>query len=536
MNGRSVAGRPPCYVRAPSVEGGGSRTVQRTLVETRYGRIEGIEADGVRVWRGVPFARAPVGTLRWRAPRPPEPWPGVREAQRFGPVAPQNPSATGALLGLGLGEASEDCLNLNVYAPSEPGRGRPVLVWLHGGGFTFGAGSQPVYDGSALARRGGVVVVTANYRLGVLGWLGLPSLADDDGSIGNCGLLDQIAVLEWVREHAERFGGDPSNVTLFGESAGAMSIGALLGAPRARGLFRRAILQSGAAHHVTGLEAAERVAEALVKELGVDPRDARRLRELPVSALLEVQQRALRRVVGELRGLPFQPVLDGVVLPEPPLAAVAAGAAAGVSLLVGTNLDEWRLFGLADPKLAGLDEAGLLRRLERALPGAGTPAGASLARRAFEVYTEARRGRLPLEPPELWLAFETDRVFRIPALRLAEAQGNGASEVFVYLFAWRSPAFGGRLGACHALEIPFVFGCVERLRSFVGEHEAALRLERRMQDAWLSFARGGAPGSDGIGSWPPYQAPDRATAWLDAEPRVERAPFEAERRFWDGIL
>jgi len=510
--------------------------VQRAIVETRYGRIEGIEAEGIRSWRGVPFARPPIGSLRWRAPRPPEPWGGVRSAQRFGPVAPQNPSATGAFLGLGMGEASEDCLSLNVYAPSAPGQGRPVMVWLHGGGFTFGAGSQPVYDGSALARRGEVVVVTANYRLGALGWLGLPALAEEDGSVGNFGLLDQIAVLEWVREHAERFGGDPANVTLFGESAGAMSVGALLGTPRARGLFRRAILQSGAAHHVTGLETAERVAEALVKELGVDPRDARRLREVPVPALLEAQQGVLRRVVGELRGLPFQPVVDGSLIPEPPLAAVAAGAAAGVSVLVGTNLDEWRLFGLADPKLAGLDEAALLRRLERALPGAGAAGGESLARRALEIYTQARRGRSSVEPSELWLAFETDRVFRIPALRLAEAQGRHAREVFVYLFAWRSPAFGGRLGACHALEIPFVFGCVERLRSFVGEHEAALRLERRMQHSWLAFAHGGDPSSDEIGSWPRYEAPRRVTAWLDAELRMEDAPFEEERRLWDGIL
>ena len=506
------------------------------IVETRYGRIEGVEAEGVRSWRGVPFARPPVGPWRWRAPRPPEPWAGVRDAQRFGPVAPQNSSPTLALPGLGMGEASEDCLTLNVTAPATHGQGRPVMVWLHGGGFTFGASSQPIYDASALARSGEVVVVTANYRLGVLGWLGLPSLAEEDGSAGNLGLRDQIAALEWVREHAERFGGDPGNVTLFGESAGAMSVGALLGAPRARGLFRRAILQSGAAHNVTTLETAERVAEALVKELGVDPRDARRLREVPLPALLEAQQGALRRSFGEQRGLPFQPVVDGVVLPEPPLAAVAAGAAAGVSLLVGTNLDEWRVFGLADPKLAGLDAAGLLRRLERALPGAGTAAGEALARRALATYTESRRGRFGVEPPELWTAFETDRVFRIPALRLAEAQGAHAREVFVYLFAWRSPAFGGRLGACHALEIPFVFGCVERLRGFIGDLDAARRLERRMQRSWLAFARGGDPSHEEIGSWPRYAVPRRASAWLDAEVRMEDAPFDEERRFWDGIL
>ncbi|HET6303159.1 MAG TPA: carboxylesterase family protein, partial [Myxococcota bacterium] len=316
------------------------------VVETSVGRIEGLAEPGVQVFRGIPFAAPPVGALRFRAPQAPEPWTGVREATRFGPPAPQAPSPVMRMLG-GHDELrwSEECLTLNVWTPAADRGRRPVLVWIHGGAFTTGSGGFPIYDGSSLARRGDVVVVTINYRLGALGFLALPAFEQEEGNVvGNFGLLDQMRALEWVRENAESFGGDPGNVTVFGESAGAMSLGALLGAPAACGLFRAAILQSGAAHNVSDAEQGERVAHVFAKELGVDPSDLRRLREAPAAAILEAQVRSVNALWGQVRGLAFQPVLDGRTLPRPPLDVVREGGARGVDLLVGTNLEEYKLY------------------------------------------------------------------------------------------------------------------------------------------------------------------------------------------------
>ncbi|HBZ70804.1 MAG TPA: carboxylesterase, partial [Deltaproteobacteria bacterium] len=263
-----------------------------TVVETRLGKIRGTEGEGVEIFRGIPYAKAPLGRLRLRPPLPPEPWAGIREATQSGPCAPQNASMVGALLGLPATEVSEDCLTLNVWTPAAgDGRRRPVLVWIHGGAFVFGSGSQAPYEGAQLSALGDVVVVTLNYRLGALGFLALPALAEEEGGVcGNFGLLDQIAALEWVRDHAAVFGGDPDRVTIFGESAGAMSVGTLLGTPAARGLFRNAIAQSGAAHNVSTPEQGERVAHAFMKELGLALTDVEGLRAIPVSAILAAQQ------------------------------------------------------------------------------------------------------------------------------------------------------------------------------------------------------------------------------------------------------
>ena len=504
------------------------------VVETSVGRIEGLAETGVQVFRGIPFAAPPVGALRFRAPQAPEPWTGVREAMRFGPPAPQAPSPVMRMLG-GQDELrwSEDCLRLNVWTPAADRGRRPVLVWIHGGAFTTGSGGFPIYDGSSLARRGDVVVVTINYRLGALGFLALPAFEREEGNVvGNFGLLDQMRALEWVRENAESFGGDPGNVTVFGESAGAMSLGALLGAPAARGLFRAAILQSGAAHNVSDAEQGERVAHVFAKELGVDPSDLRRLREAPAAAILEAQVRSVNALWGEVRGLAFQPVLDGRTLPRPPLDVVREGGARGVDLLVGTNLEEYKLYRPTDPKVESLDEAALLRRLARVVPG-GEPA----ARRAIETYRLQREGAAA-SPTELWFAVETDRLFRVPALRLADAQAPHAARTFTYLFTWPSPALGGKLGSCHALELPFVFGTFDLpgLRAFVGDGDEAARLSQRMQDAWLAFARSGDPAHRALERWPAHD-PERCPVQIfGRECRVQERGDDSELRFWQGIV
>jgi para-nitrobenzyl esterase len=312
-----------------------------------------------------------------------------------------------------------------------------------------------------------------------------------------------------------------------------MCAAALLGAPRARGLFARAILQSGAARNVHAPATAERVAETFLAEAGLRRGDLRALRALPLHALLGAQARSAERLAREIPDPVFQPAVDGALLPEPPLDAIAQGAARGIPLLVGTNRDEWRYYGLADPRARELDEAGLLRRFRRGLPGAD-PSGRPWAERALALYRELRPGEAA---PALWFAFQTDRWFRHPALRLAERQAAHEPATWVYLFDWRSPALGGALGACHALEVPFVFGHVAhpRLAPLVGEGEAPRLLSQRMQDAWCAFARGAAPGRADLPAWPAYDARRRATLVWGAECEVALAPGERERAFWDEV-
>ena len=503
---------------------------ERPRFETRSGRVEGRSEDGLAVFRGVPYAAPPVAARRWAPPLREAPWAGVRDAAEIGPTAPQRASLVMRMVGLEGFAQDEDCLTLQVWTPALDGAQRPVLVWLHGGGFTAGAGSLPLFDGAPLARRGDVVVVTVNYRLGALGFLALPDLLDA-GEIGaNFGLLDQIAALEWVRDHASLLGGDPGNVTVFGESAGAMSIGALLGAPAARGLFQRAILQSGAAHNVSSRANALRVAELFRSALGQPDAPVEVLRTLPVEAILAAQGQVIDQGWRQIEGLAFQPAVDGAVLPRAARDAIAAGDARDVALLVGTNLDEWRLFALTDPKLRTMDDAGLLRRLLRVPPEAAVDPEA-FAQRAVQTYRDARVPGAN-DPASLWLAMQTDRVFRIPALRVAELQLQATPNVYFYLCDWASPALDGALGSCHGIELPFVFGTHRdpRAAQLVGSGPEADRLATSIQDAWLAFARSGDPG------WPAYDLAKRATQRLGRASGIDFDPQGAERAFWDGLL
>ena len=499
-------------------------------VETGLGRLVGLEADGVRIFRGIPFAKPPLGELRFRAPRPAEPWAGERDATRFGGSAPQPGLMLANLPGMDVGAQSEDCLYLNVVAPADtrPGDRKPVLVWIHGGGFVIGSGSQPVYDGAPLVRRGDVVLVTINYRLGALGFLDLGEQGDT--ATPNAGILDQIAALRWVQEHVAAFGGDPANVTIFGESAGGMSVGTLLGGPAARGLFSRAVAQSGACQGVHGdRESSAAIAAAVLATLGLATPNVRQLREVPVEKLMAAQQQVSMQMLsmGGKHLLPFQPVVDGDSLPRHPIEEVREGNAAGVSLLVGSTRDEWKLFGFLDPEVRRLDAARIAARVQQRLPHAD-------GERLVAGY---RASRPEADWTSLWLALETDRVFRIPAIRLAEAQAAHGS-VHAYWFTWESPGFGGLLGACHAIELPFVFGVLhlQGADQFVGTGPEAERLAERTMDAWLGFARTGDPAHAGLPAWPAYEPPRRATLELGRSCRVHDDPQAAERVLWDGIL
>ncbi len=488
-------------------------------VEIAQGRLQGLVRDEVLRFNAIPYARPPVGVLRWRPPEPPEPWAGVRDAARFGNIAPQVPSASGAVLGTTPGIRSEDCLYLNVQTPGCDGARRPVMVWIHGGGFNTGAGSVGTYNGKFLVPRGDVVLVTINYRLGALGFL---NLADATGSVlpgtGTEGLADQVAALTWVRDNIAVFGGDPDNVTIFGESAGGMSVGCLLAAPAARGLFHKAIAQSGAGHIGLSRETSCRIARRVLDGLGGgDPVS------MPWDAILEVQRHLLENARETGVGMPFMPTIDEGLLPQRPIDAIALGCAAGIPVMTGTTRDEWNLFTVAATKLRSLDQAGL-RKLVAGIVGEDHADGIVAA------YTDGT-------PFERWNAIMTDRSFFIPAVRLLEVQAPHAPG-YAYRFDWPSPFMNGALGSCHALELGFTFGTyqVKGAAQFFGEGPKADALAAEMMDSWIAFARTGSPSNDTSGAWMRYDTAKRATTIFgDGMPHVTARPNEGRRRAWDGI-
>ncbi|MGI5517344.1 carboxylesterase/lipase family protein [Streptomyces sp. CA-106131] len=496
----------------------------RPVLATRHGSVRGtVGPAGIACFRNIPYAAAPTGPLRFAPPRPPAPWDGIRDADAYGPTAPKAPYP--APMDRLIPEADipgEDFLNLNVWTPDPAGR-LPVMVWIHGGAFSNGSGSVPGYDGTAFARDG-VVMVTLNYRLGAQGFL---HLGPDDSVSANPGLLDQIAALEWVRDNIESFGGDPRRVTVFGQSAGAMSIGALLAMPAAKGLIHRAVLQSGAAHHTLSPASAALVATRLAAILEV-PATRPDLAAVPLEQLLAAQQQLRAEISArpdpELWGeasvnmMPFEPVVDQDTLPRTPIDAIADGTAAGIDVLVGWTRDEFRLFTVPTG-LHGLVTDELVERAAAAYglpPGRGVP----MYRAAFPDAT----------PGDLYTKIATDWFYRLPALRLAEAQTRHGARAFVYEFDWASPAFDGMLGACHAVEIPFVFD------NLAEPGFAPLLGDTRPQDiadsmhaAWVSFATTGDPG------WPAYRESDRAVRRFGSSPDITHDPDHELRVLWDGL-
>ena len=514
----------------PAVLAAARQTVL-VIVETAAGKVEGLERAGALLFRGVPYAYAD----RFRPPEPTPPWSGVFDATRFGPSSPQEPSASDALFGVEDQDFGEDCLNLNVFTPAADDAARPVMVWIHGGSYLNGSGRSPYYNATRLALEGDVVVVTVNYRLGALGFLYLDHLAGDFTGSGVNGTRDQIEALRWVRDNIAELGGDPRRVTVFGESAGAMSVGTLLAAPEARGLFHGAILQSGAAENVHTPEQAQRVTTHLLGQLEMGPDDVHHLVDLPVEELLTAQAGAIEAVAtsrpdprqpgsGYLQ-LPFQPVVDGGLLTRPPLDAVRAGSAAGIPVIVGTNRDEWNLFALQDT-LGDIGPERLRRRVARLV-------GDDRADEAITLYQEARPGA---HSSKLWCAMLTDRVFRMPAVRLAEAQLAHTDRVSTYRFDYASTALGGLAGACHAIEIPFVFDTVEQegVRVLLGGIDDGTRaLARTCATAWTTMAHTGRPTHPGL-DWPLYDLSRRATCVLGRDITVSADPDGDIRAFWSA--
>ncbi len=514
------------------------------VVETEIaqGRVRGLGERGVRIFRGLPYAAPPVGAMRFARPRPPAGWSGARDATRAAEASLQSanlPEWLDRWLGsdrAGVGEAS---LHLNVHAPERRDGPLPVMVWVHGGGFTSGSGAFGLYRAERLARRGGVVVVTINYRLGVMGALDLRAFGvdapegDPEAPTCNAALWDVIGALRWVRENIAVFGGDPARVTLFGQSAGAMAIGALLSAPAARGLFERAILQSGAADNVHDEAEAERVAAALLEMLGVTSRGAdlvAELRALPGSTLLRAQREVSLRHRLPLGQLAWQPVLDDALFERGQAHALGAPR---VPLLIGTTAEEWKLYTATDAKRRNLDRDTLRAYLARTL----AEHGANFDGRDDEVVALYGRGPGGRErtPGEIWAAFQPARVFRGPAIGLARRARAAGQPVHVYRFDQAPWSLKRRLGACHAIELPYVFGTLEDspLRVVMGTTPGAIALGRATQSAWAAFAHGQSPSGTRLPDWPTWDPEAGATMVLDRRSHLRSDCDETVLSFWN---
>jgi para-nitrobenzyl esterase len=510
---------------------------ETSTVETSHGTLRGSDEGGLHVFKGIPYAAPPVGPRRFAPPAPLVAWSGIRDAREFGARAIQSPTGLDVappiaelIVVAAPGPMSEDCLFLNIWTPAlGDGGKRPVMVWLHGGAFVSGSGASPFYDGSNLARREDVVVVTLNHRLGLLGYLYLAELGGSGAfeASGNAGMLDIVAALAWLRDNIAAFGGDPRNVTLFGESGGGAKISVLMAMPAAKGLFHKAIIQSGPAVEMMTPADATAVARSVMERLALDPAQPEALLTARVEDLLEAQTLLWRArdpmAFANRRKLGFNPVIDGRHLPAGPFAPTAPALSAEVPLMIGTNKDEMSLFfGLA-PWLATLGEADLVRAAQRFLG----------SRPAAPIVAAYRAAQPDAAPRDLLITIASDLSMRMPSLVMADRKTvqNGAP-VYVYLFTWETPALEGRLKSCHALEIPFVFDNTDRASRLVGDASARAALARTMSRSWAQFARRSDPNHDGLPRWPAYSSERRPTMIFDEPCRIEEDPLGAERRAW----
>ena len=487
--------------------------------------VKGTRQGKVTVWRGVPYAAAPTGEGRFQPPRPSPPWDGPRNADEYG-ASSISTDVPGLVLpsGSGVQPESEDCLYLNVWSPRARAKPRPVLVWIHGGAFVFGSGSN--FDGSWLASRGDVVVVTINYRLGPWGFLDLATVGGAGfESAVNVGLLDQVAALTWVRDNIEAFGGDPDRVTVIGQASGANCVGVLLAMPAARGLFHRAVLQSGGADRVQNRWRSRAVIVRMLNALGLDYREAHRMAELPVSAVRTAAGNLLRDSDdAELESEPFLPTVDGAVLPGHPLAGLVSGASSEVPLLISTCRDEANLYLAISPE-------GFIKAKElRARAWFGDVAWDRLAQTYQRGALAPERGRADLL---------TDLLFGIPAVRTAEAHSRGGGRTWMMRFdhvPGQVPF--DQLGPCHGSDLPFTW------LDYTGPADAAFpglsttadrKVAETLQDLIVTFARTGDPGSAMLPAWPSYQPGRRAVMSISSRSALELDPGADRRRAWDGL-
>jgi para-nitrobenzyl esterase len=503
------------------------RDLERTdVVATSNGPVRGYRDGGLNIFKGLRYAAPPVGALRFAPPQAPSPWREPADAVVLGAPAIQVGVAPGEITGgrsagdppaSGQPGTDEDCLFINVWTQGLTGK-RPVMVWLHGGGYANGSGGADMYDGEALARRGDVVMVTVNHRLNVFGYL---HLGDQGGhaASGEAGMLDIVLVLEWVRDNIAAFGGDPGNVTIFGESGGGMKVSLLMAMPAAAGLFHRAIIQSGPGLRATSREAAAKATQALFENLGLKAGDVGKLQSFSAA---EIQDAAAKVQTGAPMG-GFGPCVDGTALPRDPFHPDAPAVSAGVPVLIGTNKDEATLFLFADPRFGDYTEEDLAKRAKQSA-GARAEAVTAAVREAFPDYS----------PSHLTAAVQTAVGMWGGSITLAERKAaQGGAPVYMYLLEWETTAARGKLKSPHALEIPLVFDNVGKAKSFMGRSDPQA-LAEQMSEAWLAFARTGNPATAALPDWPAYDAARRATMVFNFESRLVEDPYPGVRRAVQG--
>jgi para-nitrobenzyl esterase len=494
------------------------------VAETRSGKLRGIVNAGISVFKGVPYGAPTSGANRFRKPQPPQAWPGVRDATAYPNMAPQPPAPIRGLFSSWTDPTtiSEDCLGLNIWTPGlRDGGKRPVMVWFHGGDFASLSGSRSVFDGTRLARRGDVVVVTVNHRLNAFGFLYLGQLLPEFADAANAGMLDLVAALEWVRDNIAEFGGDSGNVTIFGQSGGGGKVATVMAMPAGKGLFHRAIIQSGTYARNAHLEAmsadtATKHAKTLLAELGLN--DARKLLDLPMETLIEgivKASQAKERAV-------WRPVVDGKNLPAGPSWPSAPDVSADVPLMIGSTATEMSmLMGTPRPELFDIDDATLRKRLSVWFA----------PEKMDEVIATFKEKNPDATPGRLYFDISTAVVFRRGAWRHADLKAaQNKAPVYLYEIDWVTPVDGGKWGSPHSMEHPFVFDNVALSASMVGASQAEPQsLADQISATWIAFARTGNPNNSAIPHWPAYTVPERTTMVFDTQSRAEKLFREDER-------
>lgn len=487
-------------------------------VTTSAGQVQGKAMGGVEAFLGIPYGADTGGANRFQPPQPPAPWSGVRPAVQMGARCPQvNHAVPFGLITFSDAPVSEDCLVLNIWAPAKKTGRRAVMVWVHGGGYGFGSANDPMYDGTGLARNEGVVVVSLNHRLNALGYLNLgPEAGPDYSGAANVGQLDIVQALRWVKANIARFGGDPANVTLFGQSGGGAKIAVLLAMPSAQGLFGRAIIASGAKIREQTPAEALAVRDALLARLGLKPAEVLKLRDVPIADL--------SAAVDAVGPLAFKPWIDGAVIPRQPFAPDAPATARGVAVMVGTAHDEATTLLIGNPAWSKMDEPAVRMAIAPLV-------GPANADRALALY----KARSPVDtPPQLYAAIFSDVGFTHIAQVLATRQAAGGAPVFAYRTDWRTPVLDGVLRSPHGVELPFVFDTVGTSAALVGTQPQPAMV-RLYQQSFANFAKSGTPSGAGLPAWPRYDAQRRSTFVFDTKPHVVDDPDPALRAFWDEV-
>jgi len=499
---------------------------------TSAGTVRGIADEGINVFKGIPYGETTAGTNRFMPPKPPPPWTGTRDALAYGPTAPQTVGAAdvpGRAARARLAEEGEDCLVLNVFTPAlSGGRNRPVMVWLHGGGFASGSGSTPILDGTSLARSGDVVVVTINHRLNVFGFTYLADAAGSDFALsGGAGMLDIVAALQWVRTNIDRFGGDPNLVTIFGQSGGGRKVATLMAMPEAKGLFHRAIIESGAVLRLTEREDAVRATTLLLDELGITRGQIRELQKVPMNRLLAANAAVNAKLPSREPGMVANsPTVDGSAIPDHPWDPAAPGLSASIPLLIGYARTEETLYDRPTPETLALDEAGLKLRAAKRL--GGDPG---------EVIEVFRKAHPEATPWDLWILIATDHPRGTYSRELAKRKAVQAeAPAFAYRFDWETPEGGGHLRSPHTVEIPFVFNNIKIAGPLISRMPEAHALAGKVSAAWVSFARTGNPNTSGLPKWPAYSTASRDTMLFNNVSRVEQDPDRGPRLAMEQVL